>query len=191
MGKYRRILNAAIKTFADKGFFQSTISQIAKEAGVADGTIYLYFKNKDDILFQFYEYKINKIFKSFRKAVTKKGSAKEKLKYLVKTHLEEFQKDKNMAIVYQAEIHHTRAFGHDRIRSMSKMYREIISEVIKLGQNEGCIRKDVSIGLVKLLISGTIDEVINSWIHSDINNDLVSIALPLTDLFINGLGNLK
>ncbi|MFO7714915.1 TetR/AcrR family transcriptional regulator [Desulfosarcina sp.] len=191
MDKYQRILDAAITVFAEQGFFQSTIAQIAKEAGVADGTIYLYFKNKDDILVQFYEYKTRQIFERFRGAVRQPATAQEKLRCLIRVHLQEFQKDRNMAIVYQAETHQNRRLGHDQIKEMSKMYRDIISEVVELGQEEGTIRKDLYLGLVKRFINGAVDEVINSWIHSGAQYDLVTMVDPLVDLFINGIGGTK
>jgi TetR/AcrR family fatty acid metabolism transcriptional regulator len=189
MEKYQRILDAAISVFAEQGFFQSTIAQIAKEAGVADGTIYLYFKNKDDILVQFYQYKTRQIFERFRDAVAKPETAVEKLRCLIHVHLQEFQKDRNMAIVYQAETHQNRRLGHEQIKEMSKMYRDIISEVVELGQEEGSIRKDLYMGIVKRLINGAVDDVINSWIHSGGQYDLVTMADPLVDLFISGIGN--
>ncbi len=188
MDKYQRILDAAITVFADQGFFQSTIAQIAKEAGVADGTIYLYFKNKDDILVQFYQYKTRQIFERFRDAVSHPATAEEKLRCLIRVHLQEFQKDRNMAIVYQAETHQNRRLGNEQIKEMSKMYRDIISEVVELGQDEGTIRKDLYMGLVKRFINGAVDEVINSWIHSGGQYDLVTMADPLVDLFIQGIG---
>ncbi len=187
--KYHRILDAAVKVFAEQGFFQSTIAQIAKAAGVADGTIYLYFKNKDDILVQFYEYKTNQIFNRFREAVGKVNSAEEKLRHLIRVHLAEFQKDRNMAIVYQAEIHQNRWLGDEHLKTMAKTYRDIIAEVVEMGQEEGTIRRNLFIGLVKRLINGAVDEVINAWIHSDGQYDLVTMADPLVDLFINGIGN--
>ncbi|MBR9986428.1 MAG: TetR/AcrR family transcriptional regulator [Desulfosarcina sp.] len=186
--KYRRILEAAITVFADQGYFQSTIAQIAKEAGVADGTIYLYFKNKDDILVQFYQYKTRQIFERFRDAVSQPATAEEKLRCLIHVHLQEFQKDRNMAIVYQAETHQNRRLGNEQIKEMSKMYRDIISEVVELGQEEGTIRRDLYMGLVKRFINGAVDEVINSWIHSGGQYDLVTMADPLVDLFIQGIG---
>lgn len=188
MVKYQRILDAAISVFAEQGFFQSTIAQIAKEAGVADGTIYLYFKNKDDILVQFYQYKTRQIFERFREAVSKPATAEEKLRCLIRVHLQEFQKDRNMAIVYQAETHQNRTLGTELIKEMSKMYRDIISEVVELGQEEGSIRRDLYMGLVKRFINGAVDEVINSWIHSGGKYDLVTMADPLVDLFITGIG---
>lgn len=175
--------------FAEQGFFQSTIAQIAKAAGVADGTIYLYFKNKDDILVQFYQFKTRQIFERFRDAVNQPATAQEKLRCLIRVHLQEFQNDRNMAIVYQAETHQNRRLGDDYIKEMSKMYRDIISEVVELGQEEGSIRRDLYMGLVKRFINGAVDEVINSWIHSGGQYDLVTMADPLVDLFIKGIGD--
>ena len=186
--KYHQILEAAVKVFAEQGFLQSTVAQVAKKAGVADGTIYLYFKNKDDILIQFYEYKTHQVFDQFRKAVDTGKSAELKLRNLVRTHLEEFQKDINMAIVYQAETHQHRRLAQDVIREMSKWYRDIITEVVELGQDEGTMRRNLYLGLVMRLITGAVDEVINAWIHADGNYDLASMADPLVDLFISGIG---
>ena len=89
--------------FADHGFFQSTVAQIAQEAGVADGTIYLYFKNKEDILIQFFSYKTKQVFSRFRKEVSQANNTVDKLRNLIRRHLEEFQNDRNMAVVYQGK----------------------------------------------------------------------------------------
>lgn len=186
--KYHQILEAAVKVFAEQGFFQSTVAQVAKRAGVADGTIYLYFKNKDDILIQFYKYKTKQVFDKFRMAVDAAEVAEEKLRNLVRTHLEEFQKDINMAIVYQAETHQHRRLAHDVIKEMSKWYRDIITEVVELGQQEGTMRRNLYMGLVMRLITGAVDEVINAWIHAGGSYDLVSMADPLVDLFVSGIG---
>jgi len=187
--KYQQILEAAVKVFAQQGFHHSTVAQIAKVAGVADGTIYLYFKNKDDILFQFYEYKAKHVFESFRQAVDQADNAVDKLRNLVRTHLAEFQNDINMAIVYQAETHQHRRSSQEIIKEMSKLYRDIISEVVELGQQEGSLRRNLFMGLVMRLINGAVDEVINAWIHSGGTYDLVSMADPLVDLFLRGIGD--
>jgi TetR/AcrR family fatty acid metabolism transcriptional regulator len=187
--KYHKILEAAVVVFAERGFFQSTVSQIAKQAGVADGTIYLYFKNKDDILVQFYEYKTSQVFRRFREAVNQATSAEQKLRSLVYTHLEEFQKDINMAIVYQAETHQHQRLAQDIIKEMSKMYRDILTEVLELGQQEGHFRRNLYVGLVMRLITGAVNEVINAWIHAGGSYDMISMADPLVDLFIKGIGS--
>ncbi len=188
-GKYHQILEAAIKVFAEQGFHQATISQIAREAGVADGTIYLYFKNKEDIMVNFFGYKTKQVFGRFREEVDKADNARDKLRLLIKRHLEEFQRDRSMAVLYQTETRRFSRMCEDQIREMSKMYLDLVSEIVENGQDEGLMRKDLYMGLVKRFIIGAIDEVINTWLHSDGGYDLVSMADPLVDLFIRGLGN--
>lgn len=187
--KYRRILEAAVSVFARQGFYQSTISQIAREAGVADGTIYLYFKNKDDILIQFFDYKARQVFDSFREAVDRADNSIDKLRNLVSRHLEEFQRDRDMAIVYQALTHQNDDLVQEKVRELSKMYLDIVAEIIERGQEEGALRRDLYLGLVKRFILGAVDSTINNWIRSRREYDLVSMADPLIDLFIRGIGN--
>jgi TetR/AcrR family fatty acid metabolism transcriptional regulator len=188
-GKYHLILEAAIKVFAEQGFHQATISQIAREAGVADGTIYLYFKNKEDIMVNFFGYKTRQVFGRFREEVDKADNARDKLRLLINRHLEEFQRDRNMAVLYQTETHRFSRMCEEQIREMSKMYLDLVSEIVEAGQDEGLMRKDLYMGLVKRFIIGAIDEVINTWLHSGGNYDLVTMADPLVDLFIRGVGN--
>ena len=186
--KYQRILEAAVKVFAERGFHQSTISQIAREAGVADGTIYLYFKNKDDILVQFFQYKTKQVFSGFREEVKKADTAVDKLRNLVHRHLTEFQRDRDMAIVYQSFAHHKNDLVEGNIREMSKMYLDIVSEILELGQQEESMRKDMYVGLVKRFILGAVESAINNWLRSRKGYDLASMADPLVDLFIRGFG---
>ncbi len=185
--KYHQILEAAVKVFARQGFHQSTVAQIAKEAGVADGTIYLYFKNKDDILVQFFSVRTKQVFESFREAVDAAETSADKLRNLVHRHLAEFQRDKDGAVVYQVETHQNSRLAEAQIREMSKLYRDLISEIIEQGQQEGAIRRDLYVGLVKRYIIGAVDEVINTWLHTEEEYDLVSMADPLVELFIKGI----
>jgi TetR/AcrR family fatty acid metabolism transcriptional regulator len=187
--KYDRILEAAVKVFASHGFRQSTISQVAREAGVADGTIYLYFKNKDDILVQFFEYKARQVFGCFRQEVDRAANSVEKLRNLVRMHLAEFQRDPDMAVVYQVETHQSSRLVEAQIRDMAKMYLDIIAEIVEQGQSEGSIRKDLYLGLVKRFILGAVEEVISTWLHSGRSYDLASMADPLVELFIKGIGS--
>ena len=186
--KYHQILEAAVKVFARQGFHQSTVAEIAKEAGVADGTIYLYFKNKDDILVQFFSFRTKQVFISFREEVDRAQNSLDKLRNLVRRHLAEFQRDRDGAVVYQVETHQNSRLAEAQIREMSQMYRDLISEIVEQGQQEGKIRRDLYVGLVKRFIIGAVDEVINTWLHSEGEYDLVSMADPLVELFIKGIG---
>lgn len=186
--KYHRILEAAVKIFARQGFRQSTVSQIAKEAGVADGTIYLYFKNKDDILVHFFGFKAKQVFDCFHEEVARGADSLEKLRNLVRVHLAEFQRDPDMAIVYHVETHQISRLAEDQIREMGKMYHDIISDIVEEGQQAGLIRRDIYLGLVKRLILGAVGETIGAWLHAGRSYDLTSMADPLVDLFIKGIG---
>jgi TetR/AcrR family fatty acid metabolism transcriptional regulator len=93
-----------------------------------------------------------------------------------------------MAVVYQVETHQNSRLAEAQIREMSQMYQDLVSEILETGQQEGSIRKDLYVGLVKRFILGAVDEVINTWLHSDKNYDLVSMADPLVDLFVRGIG---
>ncbi len=189
--KYQAILEAAIRIFARSGYHNSTVSQIAKEAGVADGTIYLYFKNKDDILENFFSYKTALVFDRFKEEVGKADNALDKLEKLIQRHLYEFEQNRDMAVVYQTETRIRRKVSDAKIKEMSDMYFSLVSEIITEGQKEGVIRPNLHVPLVKQLIIGAIDEVITSWLYSSRKYCLASMAGPLVDLFVQGIGRLK
>lgn len=184
--KYNKILNSAGAIFAEYGFHKATISQIATQAGVADGTLYLYFKNKDDILYQFISFKTNVVFKEMNAAVKKGQNAEEKLRYLIRCHLTEFQNDRNMAIIFQSEVRYLREI-ESQIKDISKMYLDLLSDIIERGQIEGSMRQDLFIGLVKRFILGAVEGVISTWVSADGRYDLVSMADPLVDLYLTGI----
>jgi TetR/AcrR family transcriptional regulator, fatty acid metabolism regulator protein len=184
--KYHLILEAAISVIAREGFFNSTVSKIARAAGVADGTIYLYFKNKNDILLHFFNYKTRLVFDEFRKEVDKGNDARTRLYNLIRAHLREFQKDRNMAFVFQAEARQIRYFEL-HIKDITNMYFDLVGEIVLLGQQEGVFRRDMELNLVKRFILGAVDEVINNWLHTADTYDLESKADGLVELFLHGI----
>ncbi len=184
--KYNSILNAAGTVFARLGLHKATISQIAQEAGVADGTIYLYFKNKDDILYQYMSFKSDLFFESMGRAVQGCDSADVKLRNLILCHLTEFQQDKEMAIVFQSEVRYRRDIA-SKIKDISKIYFDLLTEIMEQGQNEGVLRQDLFMGLVKRFVLGAVEGVINTWVAADGKYDLISMADPLMELYLNGI----
>lgn len=185
--KYNRILEAAIRIFARNGFFSSTISQIAREAGVADGTIYLYFKNKDDILLQFFSYRAMDVFDGFWQAVADGKNSVEKLRNLIKSHLAAFQADIDMAIVFQSETRCNHQM-RNQLDEMTRKYLAALGEILEQGQDEGVFVKELYLGLTKRFILGAVNEIINTWVSSGGKYDLVSMGDPLVNLIINGIG---
>ncbi len=187
-GKYHQILEAAIKVFAEQGYYKATISQVAREAGVADGTIYLYFKNKADILINFFSYKTRQVFDRFREEVDEAADAEGKLRNLIRRHLTEFQRDRNMAVVFQREAFQARSIDDKYIKEITKMYLDILDEIIAQGQREGTFRTNFQSGLARRFILGAVNEVINTWVVTGGKYDLVPMAEPLVDFYFNGIG---
>ena len=184
--KYHKILNSAGAVFAEHGFYKATISQIAARAGVADGTLYLYFKNKDDILYQYLSFKTDVVFAKMNAAVAKGTDAESKLRNLIRCHLEEFQRDKNMAIIFQSEVRYLRDI-ESQVKDISKMYLDLLSDIIEQGQIEGSMRQDLFVGLVKRFILGAVEGVISTWVSAHGRYDLGTMADPLVDLYMTGV----
>src|SRR5215469_3708819 len=87
-GKFEIIMRAAIKVFARSGFFNSKVADVAREAGVADGTVYLYFKNKDDILVSIFNHVMDEALGAGRKRLARVADPVEKLRRIVVAHLD-------------------------------------------------------------------------------------------------------
>ncbi len=185
-GKYYRILNSVGIVFAEFGFHKATISQIAGKAGVSDGTLYLYFKNKDDILYQFIRFKAQIILAEMSMAVANGSTAEEKLRNLIRCHLQKFQSDWNMAVVFMSELRYLRDIK-SQIKDISKIYLDILSKIIEQGQIEGSIRKDIFESLLKRLILGAVEGVISAWVSAHGRYDMVSLADPLVNLYLTGV----
>jgi TetR/AcrR family transcriptional regulator, fatty acid metabolism regulator protein len=185
--KHHRILDAAVKVFAEKGFFQSKVSEIAREAGVADGTIYLYFKNKDDLLISIFEVKMQEVISRFRSAILQQNGALAKFECLIKMHLAEFQANPDLAAVFQVELRQSSRFMRESEKTELKRYLDLIGEVLEQGQREGLFRKDLPMGLIKRFIFGTLDEVVSTWVLAGRRYDLEGLAKPITDLFLRGI----
>jgi len=189
--KYERILDAAVKVFAKKGFYQSRVSDIAREAGVADGTIYLYFKNKDDILISIFEEKMRNAISIFQQELSQAENALSKLKRFVRVHLDLFKENPELAAVLQVELRQSSRFMKEYKKVELKRFLDLIGDIVRQGQEEGVFREDLPVSLVKRFIFGALDEVISTWVSSGGKFDLLSYADPLADLFVRGLGTAK
>lgn len=189
--KHKRILDAAVKVFAQKGFFQSKVSEIAREAGVADGTIYLYFRNKDDLLISIFEVKMQEVISRFRAAIDEQSDAVSKLDCLIKMHLAEFQANPDLAAVFQVELRQSSRFMRESDKIELKRYLDLIEDIVQQGQMEGTFREGLPKGLIKRLIFGTLDEVVSTWVLAGRRYTLESMAEPIVDLFLHGVQGIK
>ena len=185
--KRDRIMNAAITAFAQNGYHQATMATVAQKAGVAAGTIYLYFKSKDDLLISIFEEKVQGFIDEFRRQLAQEERAEIKLKKLVELHLLEMQNRPDLAAVFQLELRQSRHFMSAYPKADLKSYFDLIGEIIEEGQQQGLFRKDLYLSAIKRAFFGAMDETVTSWLLAGRNYDLTQMAAPLTDLFIRGL----
>ena len=184
--KRDRIMNAAITAFAQTGYHQATMAAVAREAGVAAGTIYLYFKSKDDLLISIFEEKVQGFIDEFHRQLAQEESAEVKLRKLVQLHLFEMQKRPDLAAVFQLELRQSRHFMSAYPKADLNSYFDLIGEIIEEGQQQGLFRKDLYLSAIKRAFFGAMDETVTSWLLAGRNYDLTQMADPLADLFIRG-----
>jgi len=186
-GKYEAILRAAIKVFAGGGFFNSKVADVAREAGVADGTVYLYFKNKDDILVSIFNYYMEEALAAGRARLAETDDPIEKLSRIVHAHLERLGRDRNLAIVFQVELRSSTKFMEQFSATKVAEYLEMIRSVIEEGQRRGVFRPELNPKIVSKVLFGALDEMATNWVLSRKRYSLASTAAPVLDVFLNGL----
>ena len=186
--KHSKITQAAVKVFAKKGFFNARISDIAKEAKVADGTIYLYFNNKYDILISLFEDEIGKIILQVKRLLAKEDDPKKQLHIFTRHHLQLLEEKKELAEVLQMELRQSNKFMKEYRNTKFIEYIDIISTIIHQGQDKGIFAEDIAPGIAKRAIFGALDEMSRLWILRDEPGYTIDeTAQQLSTLFLNGL----
>jgi TetR/AcrR family fatty acid metabolism transcriptional regulator len=171
--KEQLIIQSAIKIISEKGYFRSTISNIAKEANVADGTIYTYFKNKEELLIKSFEYVLENILNEIIENIKEEKDIFGKIKVIIKKHLEFMYKNPDIANFLQIQLRQSKREIRNSIKNIMRKYYSIIGGILKEGIEQGRIRNDVNLRVIGHMIFGTVDEIVTSWILAENRCDLV------------------
>ncbi|MCM3711824.1 TetR/AcrR family transcriptional regulator [Sporosarcina luteola] len=185
--KYKQIVDAAVIVIAENGYHQAQVSKIAKEAGVADGTIYLYFKNKEDILISVFREKMGVFVDNVQEILKKEISATEMLAKMIENHFSLLNGDRHLAIVTQLELRQSNKDLRYRINEVLKEYLSLLDAILKEGIEKGEFDKQIDIRLARQMVFGTIDETITSWVMNDQKYDLMKLAPEVHRLLLNGM----
>lgn len=164
--KYQKILDAALDVFARKGFHEAKISEIAKVADVADGTIYLYFKNKDDLLISLFESKLEAINKGLRHDLATIPDVKDRLAHVVRYHLRLASDSPTLAIFITIELRRSGKFVKEYAKSQFGEYLDQWAQVIRDGKEQGVFRSDVRPGMLKHFLFGALDQMCVTWVNN-------------------------
>lgn len=185
--KREAILRAATSVFAEKGFFNSKVADIAKAAGVADGTVYLYFKNKDDVLHSIFDRAMDEFIAEGRRELATLDKPEDKLRRIAELHLERLGADRNMAIVFQVELRGSIKFMQEFSAAGFSEYLDIIRATIDEGQNRGVFRSDLKPIVCAKMFYGALDEMVTNWILSSKSYPLAPMAEEVLKIFFGGL----
>ena len=184
--KYKQIVEAAVKVIAQNGYHASQVSKIAKSAGVADGTIYLYFKNKEDILISVFKEKMGSFVEEALHAISKHESASDKLLAFIKMHYKRLSDSPHLAVITQLELRQSNPELRYEINNVLKSYLDVIDQIIKEGIQAKEIREDVNPQLIRQMIFGTLDETVTTWVMKSQRYELISQAEEVHKLLTSG-----
>ena len=186
--KKRLILKVATEVFAEKGFHETTIAQIAQIAKIAEGSIYNYFKNKEDLLFSIPEERMEKFLSSLHDHLLGIKGALNKLRKLIWYHLHFYEKNKDYTRILLRDLRQNPRFDQTKAYRMIREYSKIILEIIEEGKKEKSIRKEIDPYILRDLILGSIEHLtIRGFIMGKFPN-LSEVAEPLHDLLVSGIG---
>jgi TetR/AcrR family fatty acid metabolism transcriptional regulator len=185
--KREAILRAGVRVFAAKGFFNSKVADIAREAGIADGTVYLYFKSKDEILHSIFDRAMADFIEEGRRELEPLDDPVEKLRTMARLHLQRLSADRDLAIVFQVELRGSTKFMREFSAAGFAEYLDIIKRTIDQGQKEGRFRSDMKPVVCAKIFYGALDEMVTNWILSANNYPLPPMADEVLKIYLGGL----
>ena len=185
--KREAILRAAITVFAHNGYFNSKVADIAREAGVADGTVYLYFKSKEEILHSIFDRGMEEAIAAGKKELEGLTDPREKLRSIAHLHLERLGADRDLAVVFQVELRGSTKFMEEFSAAGFAEYLNLIRNTFEEGQRVGVFRAELNAKVVAKILFGSLDEMATNWILSQRRYKLAPMADQVLDIFLNGV----
>lgn len=186
--KRERLLKAAIKVFARDGFFKAKVEEIAKHAGVATGTTYLYFKNKDDLLISIFEEEMTPIIERIKVDLSRQASPEDRISTFISRHFAMVEQNPDLALLLEVELRQSNKFLHEYQGSTFKEYLDLIGEAFSEGQQNGTFRQDIHPSIFKQMLFGAIDQISTNWTLSRTKKfKLQDVAGQISNALLSGV----
>ena len=185
--KPQQIIDAAVRVFARNGFYNSRVSDIAREAGIASGTIYLYFKTKDEILVTLFREKMAAFVSALRAAIARERDPEAKIRRLVRLHFEVLEASPDMAEVVQVELRQGQKFFRGASAHEVSAYFDLIASILHEGVAGGVFRQDLPVKVATKMLFGAMDQVTTSWVLGKRGYRLADAAEPVANIFLKGV----
>lgn len=185
--KYMTIIDAALEAFAEYGYHNCQVAKIARRAGIADGTIYLYFANKEDVLISVFREKMNEYIRQLKELLQHHDKAIDKLSALVRFYFNHLEENPSLANFLQIQLRQSDSYIRSGIAEPLKQYYQLIEELINEGKQQGSINPLINTKLVREVIFGSMDEIVSCWVFGNKKYSLSKNADDVLVILKNGL----
>ena len=185
--KPQQIIDAAIRVFARNGYYNSRVSDVAREAGIAAGTIYLYFKTKDEILVTLFREKMTEWVALVRDAIAGEADPLEKIRRIVALHFKMIEEHPALAEVLQVELRQGHKFFRGASAQEVSAYFDVIADVLREGVLAGRLRKELPVKVATKMLLGAMDQLATSWVLGSRGYRLSEAAEPVATIFLKGV----
>lgn len=185
--KYDAIITAAIAVIAESGYHNAQMARIAQAAGVAGGTVYLYFKSKQDLLISLFRERLGQLIEAARASLAETDDPAERLRRCIYQHFKSLTDDPEFAVVTQVELRQADPAIRTEISQIMKEYFDVIDGVIIAGQAQGIFRPELHVRWIRNLVFGTLDQNVTAWILSGAKTDLMKLVDPVFEMLTSGI----
>jgi TetR/AcrR family fatty acid metabolism transcriptional regulator len=189
--KYQRILRAAVEVIAENGYFNTPVKSIAERAGVADGTIYLYFKSKSHVLRAALDESFERFHAEVKAMLEETEDPREQLEAMARMQLETVAGNRSLAVLMQTEVRQSAKFFAEFSQQHMSTYRSMMRDVIREGQQRGVFRAEISDAMAAHCIFGALDEIVGSWVFSGRAFEPASAAQQVLGILLRGMNTLR
>jgi TetR/AcrR family fatty acid metabolism transcriptional regulator len=185
--KPQQIIEAAIRVFARNGYYNSRVSDIAREAGIASGTIYLYFKTKDEILVTLFRERMAAFVAQLRREIADEADPVARIRRLVGVHFAVLEQNPALAEVVQVELRQGHKFFRGASAHEVSAYFELIGSILEAGVAAGRFRPDLPVKVATKMLFGAMDQMATSWVLGKRGYRLVDAADAVATIFLKGV----
>lgn len=186
--RYDAILAAAKTSFAERGFANVSINDIAKRAGVSDGLVYRYFENKRDLLYHVLRVFYERIMEDLEAAVPREARFEARLEALIRRHFEVFIADTDLCRLFISEVRVASDYQGSAIQDLNRRYSSILVRIVDEALADGTVRPDVSPRLLRDVIFGAIEHRAWRFVNGRGTLPTEQTARELTRLLVRGTG---
>jgi TetR/AcrR family fatty acid metabolism transcriptional regulator len=189
-----RIMDAALRIFAEKGFQSATITEISKEAGVSEATIYEYFGTKEDLLFAIPEKITNETLEKSTKVIPYIKGVEGKIRAILLFYVQLYQSNPHYSALVLLQLMSNKRFRQTPAHAAIRRSSHGLLDCIKEGIADGTFKKDSNPYLIRSMLMGTIEHVFIHWHMQGMpkrKTSIIDMLDPFIEIILDGIRTKK